>query len=202
MSNYFLLCGKNSRKVASAIVPEPEGSKLSFELIPALNDVEELPFELSLVKLTVGKNGMVKSNDLSDLKEIWLDYQPNSQVWPLMSEKLKSVIESNLTGKEGMDFIKANVKGNGDHRVYYIPRFEKMLDVLDLQQTTFVPGTDMVIRPCFSQLKIGNYSIFHRPSANDYSWKIPFALYVNEALKKAIRKEKLTGVSFEKTFVV
>jgi hypothetical protein len=201
MSNYFLLGGKNSRNVASAIVPEPEGSKLPFELIPTLIDVEELPFELSLVKLTVGRHGLVKSNVLSDLKEIWLDYQPNNQVWPLMSEKLKSVIESHLTGNEGIQWIKASVKTEGAHRVYYIPRFEKMLDVLDLQKTTFVPGTDMVLRPCFSRLKVRNYSFFHKPSTNNYSWRIPPGLYVDEALKKAIQKEKLTGISFEKTFV-
>lgn len=96
MNNYYLLSGKNNPKVASAFAPE--GTKLAHELITELDDANELPFKLNLVKLTVGKNGLIKSNDLSDLKEIWLDYQPNSLAWPLMSEKLKGVIENNLTG--------------------------------------------------------------------------------------------------------
>lgn len=198
MSNYYLLSGKNSPKVASAFAPE--GTKLAHELIPELGNVNELPFELNLIKLTAGKNGLIESNELSDLKEIWLDYQPNSLAWPLMSEKLKSVIENYLTGNEGIDWISAIVKAPNEQRTYYIPRFSKMLDVLDTQKTMFVQGTDRIIRPVFSLSKIGGYSIFHQPSAHSL-WKITSGLYVSEALKKAIQKEKLTGLDFEKTSV-
>lgn len=198
MSNYYLLSGKNNPKVASAFAPE--GTKLAHELITELDNVKELPFELNLVKLTVGKNGLIESNDLSDLKEIWQDYQPNSLAWPLMSEKLKSVIEKSLTGNEGIDWISVIVKGSGEQRKYYIPRFSKMLDVLDKQKTIFVQGTDRVIRPVFSLSKIDKYNVFHQPSAHSL-WKITSGLYVSEALKKAIQKEKLTGVDLEKTSV-
>lgn len=198
MDSYYLLSGKNSPKVASAF--GPEGTKLAHELIPELDIVNELPFELNLTKLTIGKNGLIESNDLSDLKEIWLDYQPNSLAWPLMSEKLKSVIEVNLTGNEGIDWISATVKASEDHRTYYIPRFVKMLDVLDTQKTIFIQGTDRIIKPVFSLSKINKYSVFHQPSAHNL-WKITSALYVNETLKKAVQKGKLTGIDFEKISV-
>lgn len=198
MSSYYLLSGKNNSKVASAFAPE--GTKLAHELITELDNVKELPFALNLVKLEVGKNGLMESSDLSDLKEIWQDYQPNSLAWPLMSEKLKSLIEKNLSGNEGIDWISVTVKGSGEQQKYYIPRFSKMLDVLDMQKTMFVQGTDRVIRPVFSLSKIDKYNVFHQPSA--YSlWKITSGLYVSEALKKAIQKEKLTGIDFEKTSV-
>lgn len=198
MNNYYLLSGKNNPKVASAFAPE--GTKLAHELITELDDANELPFKLNLVKLTVGKNGLIESNDLSDLKEIWLDYQPNSLAWPLISEKLKGVIENNLTGNEGIDWISAIVKAPNEQRTYYIPRFSKMLDVLDTQKTMFVQGTYRIIRPVFSLSKVGKYSVFHQPSAHSL-WKITSGLYVNETLKKAIQKEKLTGLDFEKTSV-
>jgi len=198
MDSYYLLSGKNNPKVASAFAPE--GTKLAHELIPELDIVDELPFELNLVKLTIGKNGLIESSDLSDLKEIWQDYQPNSLAWPMMSEKLKSVIEKNLTGNEGIDWISAIVRTSGERRMYYIPRFSKMLDVLDAQKTIFIQGTDRIIKPVFSLSKINKYSIFHQPAAHNL-WKITSALYVNEALKKAVQKDKLTGIDFEKTSV-
>ena len=198
MVNYYLLIGKNNPKVASAFAPE--GTKLAHELITELDGVNGLPFKLDLVKLTVGRSGLKESKDLSDLKRIWLDYQPNSLAWPLMSKELKAIIETNLTGNEGIDWISAIIETSNDQRTYFIPRFSKLLDVLDTQKTMFVQGTDRIIRPVFSLSKVDKYSVFHQPSAHNL-WKITSGLYVNETLKKAIQKEKLTGFDFEKTSV-
>jgi hypothetical protein len=44
------------------------------------------------------------------------------------------------------------------------------------------------------------YRIFSVPSSHDL-WKITSGLYVSERIRKAIIKEKLTGVDFEKTRV-
>ena len=194
-----MLSWKNGKEpLASAFAPK--GSKLAQDLISELNGINKLPFELSLVKLDVGKNALIESNDLSDLKEIWLDYQPNSLAWPLMSERLKSVIEANLTGNEQIDWIECKVKNGSEERTYFILRFNKMLDVLDMQKTMFVQGTDHIIKPVFASSKISAYGIFSKPSLYDL-WKITSGLYVSDVLKKAIQKEKLTGVDFEKTTV-
>lgn len=88
------------------------------------------------------------------------------------SENLKTVIVKNLTGNEGIDWIKAVVKTIDERLVYYIPRFSKLLDVLDTQKTMFVQGTDRIIKPVFSLSKIEKYSVFHRPAAYNL-WKIP-----------------------------
>lgn len=105
-----------------------------------------------------------------------------------------------MTGEEGIDWITARINGNGENRDYYIPRFARMLDVLDMQKTSFVQGTDHIIRPFFSLTKINNYSIFNRPSSHNL-WKITSGIYVSESLKRAIGKEKLSGIYFEKIFV-
>ena len=140
MSNYYLMSGKHIPKVASAVAPE--GTKLAHGLISELDNRSELPFQLKLVKLTTGRNGLMESSDLSDMKEVWLDYQPNNLFGPLFSKKLKSVIEKNLTGNEGIDWIFAIINGSNERRRYYIPRFSKMLDVLDTQKSIFIQGTD------------------------------------------------------------
>lgn len=197
MEKYYFLSGRNNEgSVASAFAPE--GNKL--ELIEDLDNVKELPFELELVKLTVEKRGLEVAKNLNNLKSIWLDYQPNSFATPLFSKKFKALIERELTGNEGVNWIVVKVNGNNEKKVYYMLRFEKMLDVLDYEKTLFVEGTDHIIRPCFSLSKINKYSIFHRPSSHNL-WKIPSAIYINEELKKKIMKEKITGVSFEKVMV-
>ena len=113
---------------------------------------------------------------------------------------MKFIFEKNLTGNEGIDWISVIVKRYDDKRIYFIPRFAEMLDVLDIQKTLFIQGTDMVIRPVFSLSKISKYSVFHQPSSHNL-WKITSEIYVSGTLKKSIQKEKLTGLEFEKTSV-
>ena len=75
-----------------------------------------------------------------------------------------------------------------------------MHEVLDWENTTMVPETKQVIRPVFSAAKVGELSLFPLPSQNDL-WRITSSLYVNEMLMNEIRKNKITGISFECTKV-
>lgn len=195
IDNYYFLTNKDYPEVASAFAPDD--TKLAHELISELVDAANLPFELRLIKLSVGKNGLIKSNDLSGLNKTWLDLQPNSLAWHLMSEKLMKLIKSNLTGKEHIDWISATINNGDEKRIYYIPRFEKKLDVLDEKNTMYVKGTDHIIRPHFSLEKIKDLTIFHKPDSHDF-WRIPTGLYINDTLRKGIIKEKLVGIGFEK----
>lgn len=68
-----------------------------------------------------------------------------------------------------------------------------------MQRTLFVSGTNHIIKPFFSKKKISNYSLFHKPGN---FWEITSALYVSEAVKKDIEKEKLTGLDFETISIV
>ena len=137
MEKYYSLNWKDGNS-SCASACAPKNVKLAHLLISDLDGINKLPFELNLVKLSIGKNGLIESNDLTSLKEIWLDYQPNSLAFPLMSEKLKSVIETNLIGSERIDWISCKIKNGDEEKLYYILRFNKMLDVLDVQKTMFV----------------------------------------------------------------
>ncbi|UCA61685.1 hypothetical protein KB553_09135 [Chryseobacterium rhizoplanae] len=200
MDKYYLLCSKGE-KGPSASAFAPEGTKLAQDLISDLEGRNQLPFKLNLIKLDVDKDSLIKSSDLSGIKELWKDYQINRFAWPLMSEKMKSIFENNLTGNEGIDWIEAIIVAPNEQRTYYIPRFNKKLDVLNMEKTMFVPGTDYTIKPVFSFSKISNYNAFTESSSKNNHWKITSAIYVSEVLKKAIQKEKLTGVSFEITAI-
>ncbi len=196
MNEYYFLAEKV--KPSTAFAYRQGDTPLSHELIPDVIGRIELPFELFLKKVATGKGGLQVSDDLSEIKHLWQDYQPNNLAWPLMSEKMKKLISDHLTGKEGLVWINAIVNGSNERKEYFIPRFTYKLDVIDEQKTMFVSGTTYIIKPVFSYAKIANYSLFFAPQ--DY-WEITSGLYVSDALKNAMQKAKLTGVDFEKTSV-
>lgn len=123
------------------------------------------------------------------------DYLPNNMAWPLMSVRMKSIVEQHLSGYEKIIWVKAIVKTGKENLDYFIPRFTEKLDVLDLNKTSFVKGTDAIIKPVFSYAKIMNYSLFHIPRT--YIWQISASLLVNESLKNAIENAEITGCVFE-----
>lgn len=108
IDKYFSLCGKNSTIGTSAFAPKKE--QFRFTKIKELKGINTLPFDLKLVKLSFKeKGGYTVNNELSGIKRIWLDYQPNSMAWPLFSKELKNIIDENLTGNEGVTWISCNV---------------------------------------------------------------------------------------------
>ena len=201
MENFYILGGTNPSSVASAFAPEEIRKMGCGDLIESIESASELPFDFTLVKLTSSKKGLVKNSDLTGLTTIWLDFQPNSQAWPLFSLQLKKIIDGHLTGKEGLSWVSATIRGHNEEQVYYIPMFDRLLDVLDMDKTMFVSGTDAIIKPVFSWAKIKDYSVIHKPNYRNL-WKIPSGFYVNEKIKKAVQKEGISGVIFEKTSVI
>jgi hypothetical protein len=199
MSKYYLICWKHKAELPSAIYATQH--QVAHELIPQLHKKKVLPYDFELKRVVETNDGLVTDDNLISLSEIWLDYQPNSLTWPLMSEKLKSLIEACLTGNEKIDWISCKINNRKEERTYFILRFNKMLDVLDEQNTVFVQGTDHIIKPAYSLKKIKSYNIFPIPSPHDL-WKITSGLCVSEALKREIQKQKITGIEFEKVLVI
>lgn len=197
-SKYFLLSPKHEAKIASAFVLTD--NEYDHNLIQQLEGKTTAPFDFELKLVTETADGIIVSKDVSKVIDIWRDYQPNNLAWPLFSAKLKSVIESNLTNQEGVDWIKCYIKGPNERRTYYILRFNKIFDVLDIKNTIFVQGTDHLIKPCFSYHKIKQFQIFTTPFTNNL-WKITPGIYISNYLKMNIQKEKIKGVSFEQTLV-
>ncbi|MCD9017905.1 imm11 family protein [Parachryseolinea silvisoli] len=136
----------------------------------------------------------MKSDDLTGL-DLWRDYLLNGLRWPLMSPKMRNVIEHNLTGSEKIDWIAANVYGGDEKRTYYVLRFKEENDVLDRVKTMFVEGSDIMILSHYSIAKVKGLALFGVPGM---FWEITASIYVNENMKNALHAAKLTGVKFEK----
>ena len=167
----------------------PEGTPLSHKLVSEVCDREIMPFALELHKV------MIETElSIGPVSSKHYDYQANSLAWPLMSDSLREIIDSNLTGKEDLKWIKANVVGELDTIfLYNIPLFHSYLETLDLKQSINIPASGMVIKPVFSLDKVRHYSVFHGHSP---FWKISSKFYVNEAIKESIIQNGLTGISF------
>lgn len=170
------------------------------EFILSLQGKTELPFTFELKNVGLKNGELFVSDDLTNIKYLWLDSPPNSFAWPLFSERMRAVVEENMTGKEGIDWIKVKVQGLGETRTYYVLRFNKVLDVLDKEKTVYSGNTDFIVIPMFSSEKVKDYSLFYKPTKYDH-WRIPTAIYVSERLKKAMQKAKLTGINFSKARV-
>lgn len=199
MKKYYCLRWSDTTEGASAFY---EGkSRLDEELIPQLEGKNQMPSDFKMKRIKECKNGLIIDDDLNRLKEVWLDYQPNSLAWPIMSKRLKNLIDASLTGNEQIDWISCHLRNGDEVRQYYIIRFNKMMDVYDMKKTVFMDETkEYVTKPVFSFSKIKNCSVFPRPSFYDF-WKFPTSFYVDEDIRKKILKEKLTGIKFEKVLV-
>lgn len=199
MKKYYCLRWNDATEVASAFYEDR--TQLDHEMISQLEGKKQMPLDFVLTRVKETRNGLIIDDNLTALKEVWLDYQPNSLAWPILSEKLKNIIDASLTGNEQVDWITCNLRNREEVRQYYIIRFNKKIDVYDIKKTVFMDETkEDVIKPVFSFSKIKNYSVFPKPLFYDF-WKFPTSFYVNEDIKKRIQKEKLTGIKLEKVFV-
>ncbi|MEJ1236768.1 hypothetical protein WBG78_01485 [Chryseolinea sp. T2] len=199
MDEYYLFTGEDSLPAAIAYALGID--KLSFELIPDLKDAIAVPFDLTLRAGHLKNDRLVHSDDFSDIGNIWTDYMPNEFTWLLMSSKMRKVIDSQLSGEESIDWLTCGIGHAGEVVTYNVLRFDKPLDVLNIEETTFVKGTDHIIKPVFAQKKIRNYKVFNKPSFGD-NWRIPPAVYIATSVKQAIEKAGLTGVAFSRAKVV
>ena len=200
MSKYFALEWSGTNEDSKGVAQAPDDCPLDHELINQLHGKSELPFELILKTVKVRKNGLVVTK-LNLVEGTVVDYQPNSLAWPLMSEKLKQIVDDNLTGKEDVDWIMAKVWILDNEVRYYVPRFNTKLDVIDEENTMYVPDTDFIIIPCYSADKIKDFQLFPEPHRHEL-WKITSSLNVGEKLKKAFQKGKITGINYRKVKVV
>ncbi len=128
------------------------------------------------------------------------DYLADDLGIPLMSEKLKNIIDKHLTGKENLQWYDAIVNYKNKKITYYVPKFMNNLDVLNNEKSMFNRKTGSLIKANLLISKIENYSFFPLPELSD---SIPFEhrLIVSDEIKKDVIKKKLAGIVFSKVLV-
>lgn len=123
------------------------------------------------------------------------DYLANDLGWPLMSLKMKSVIDKFCAPHENqLSWQPASVTTDrGETIRFYIPKFLGDIDVIDREKSKVIDGTlgEMIIKACLSLDKVKKLDFFPLP-------KSEIRLIVSDNLKKEIEKHQLSGVDFSK----
>lgn len=189
--NYYWISINNDK--VSTVAYAPEGTPVSHNLIEMMENREDVPFSLELrdvfltSKLTVG-----------EVSDVFYDYQPNSLAWPIMSEKMKSIIASHLTGSEYIEWKSLVIKGKSISKKYYIPMFTRKLDTLNISESVYVPVSGIVLKPCFDKEKTKNLSVIHSPNL---FWQISTQIYVNEEIKRDLINSGIKELCFSRVKV-
>lgn len=201
--NYFLLSPQDSRGRDVAVACAPVSAPPYFILMEEMANCLRPPFDLVLKQVSFSKTGSIESDDLSNLKRPWSDYQPNSFAWPLMSLKLRDIIDCHASGEEQYEWLPINIHSEkGDSRTYFVLIFNKPHDVLDLEHSVFhrfLDKPDHLVKPVFSQQKIGRLCVC---AHSETLWQIPVGVYVNQEVRDAAKREGLEGLHFERVRVI
>lgn len=190
--NYYWISINNEQ--VSTVAYAPVGTPVSHRLIDMLDANETVPFSLELHEII--ENNGIKKGARSD---IFYDYQPNSLAWPIMSERMYTIIASHLTGFEHIVWKRIQIVGKSISFPYYIPMFTIQLETLDNNNSVIVPSSGIVLKPCFKKDLLRNLSVFYLPST---FWRVTTQLFINDNIRRELLKEKIKGIEFSKARVV
>jgi hypothetical protein len=196
MSKVYSLSWKDNRNKSAFSVFPKKKLGLAHETIPLLEGRNIFLTECYFKKIIVEKNGL-RYEDVRQEDDVWQDYPPNAFAWPIFSERFMSIIDSNISGNECIDWINVNIEHFEVIKPYYMLRFNKLHDVLDIEKTTYVKGTDHIIVPTFKSSAFEQYHIATIPSSNCL-WKITSDIYVSEKMRQTIKNENIKEVEFGK----
>lgn len=109
----------------------------------------------------------------------------------LVSEQLKDTLEKTIGPHPDLEFlpIQANSEEYGN-RTYYIMHFKKIFDVIDKENTIYVPGTNSIIKLRLDYDKVKDLKIFNsQPYIND--------VILSDDVRKVIKRNHLDdGIEF------
>lgn len=159
-------------------------------------DLSSIQWKIGI--LYIKKGALADSDDLSLLKDIWIDFCPNVFALPIMSQRMKDIVDANLTGNENVYWVPLNVEANGEIRQYYILQFESRILVLDKRKSIF--WNDFLGKAVFSKKKVTGYSIVS--DQHDVVWQTMPTFYINAAIRRQFMKAKITGISYSPVEVV
>ena len=114
-----------------------------------------------------------------------------------VSAELKQLIESYISDEYPLEFIPVQILSEiYGNKEYFIIHFTKIFDVIDPENTVYIPDTNSIIKVCLSQAKVKDLHIFNtRPYVN--------YVIISEKLRKDMRKLKMNvGIEFTQLRVV
>jgi len=158
-------------------------------------------FDIPQNALIVGKyfdgwNDNVEIYYSSDEGSVWTDYLANDKGWFLVSERLRTLLESVNTE---IQFLKVSVKEDKDDNLkkdYYFANVLRVVDALCLGKSKYfetkIPGIGAIYT-------VSKYGIYSDKTENSDVFKLAnrqqVPLFVSERFKNLIDEYNVTGIS-------
>jgi|GEM_PF-5961141 len=134
--------------------------------------------------------------DSVDGEEAFEDYQAVLHGFRLCSQRMKDIFEEHKSPDDKIQWLDATVTWNGETRPYYLLHFYEDIDILDPVLSKWNPETKKydALHMVYVREKIVNHNIFSYPGSI-------VGLTVREFIVKEIKRQKMTGMTWEPAIV-
>ena len=114
---------------------------------------------------------------------------------PLFSEQARNIIDELMTGEEGIEWYEVPVVQSRNQYRYFAPKFTRALDVLNEDSSLYGVNKSILIKAVLSTEKIKKYSIVPIVGSSE-TFFFPTRIAISDRVKKALKKVRVSGISF------
>lgn len=158
-------------------------------------------FDIPQNALVVGKkyDGWNENLEIyysSEEGHVWTDYLSNDKGWFLISEKLKTLLESVNTDIQFLKVLVREYKDNRLRKYYYFANVLRVVDALCLEKSKYFETEIAGVGTVYT---VSKYCIFADKTENSDVFKLAnrqqIPLFVSEKFKNIIDEYAITGIS-------
>ena len=156
----------------------PDGEKTLIDWMEAIESNRRFPFQYRLSpKMSLD------------------DYIADDLGVPLFSEQVRNIINELMTGEEGIEWYEVPVVQSRNQYRYFAPKFTRTLDVLNEDSSLYGVNKSILIKAVLSTEKIKKYSIVPIVGSSE-TFFFPTRIAISDRVKKALKKARVSGISF------
>ena len=123
------------------------------------------------------------------------DYIADDLGVPLFSEQVRNIINELMTGEEGIEWYEVPVVQSRNQYRYFAPKFTITLDILNEDSSLYGVNKSILIKAVLSTEKIKKYSIVPIVGSSE-TFFFPTRIAISDRVKKALKKARVSGISF------
>ena len=156
----------------------PDGEKTLIDWMEAIESNRRFPFQYRLSpKMSLD------------------DYIADDLGVPLFSEQVRNIIDELMTGEEGVEWYEVPVVQSRNQYRYFAPKFTRALEVLNEDSSLYGVNKSILIKAILSTEKVKKYSIIPIVGSSE-AFFFPTRIAISDTVKKALKKARVSGISF------
>ena len=163
---------------STPIAISPDGKKTLIDWMEAIESNRRFPFQYRLSpKMSLD------------------DYIADDLGVPLFSEQVRNIIDELMTGEEGIEWYEVPVVQSRNQYRYFAPKFTRTLDVLNEDSSLYGVNKSILIKAVLSTEKVKKYSIVPIVGSSE-AFFFPTRIAISDTVKRALKKARVSGISF------